>query len=60
MNELVFNVEDRRRLAKVCQTLGVTFTEFIHHATMQAVDEMEGLSLEIRKGYSWTPGRGEL
>lgn len=57
MPELVFNPEERRRLAKVCQALGTTFEEFVHHATMQAVDEMEGISQEIRRGYQWTATR---
>ncbi len=52
MAELTFSPEERSRLAKVCQALGTTFEEFVHHATMQAVDEMEGLAHEARvEGY---------
>lgn len=37
-----WTADDRLRLAAVCQALGVTFEEFVHEATMQAVDEVEG------------------
>ena len=39
---LTFTLAERRRLADVCQVLGTTFEEFVHWATMQALDEMEG------------------
>lgn len=47
----IFSPEERVRLAKVCQALNITFPEFVSHATMQAVDEMEGLSNEWRNNW---------
>ena len=37
-----FDRDERARLAMVCKVLGVTFAEFVHTATMHALDEMEG------------------
>ncbi len=42
VRRLTFSIDERRRLAEVCQALGTTFEEFVYHATMQALDEMEG------------------
>jgi hypothetical protein len=46
---ITFSVDERERLAKICQALNTTFAEFVHYASMQSVDEMEGLSREFRK-----------
>jgi hypothetical protein len=40
--KITFSAEERARLAKVCVALGTRFEEFVHDATMQALDEMEG------------------
>lgn len=39
---LTFTKGERARLADQCKALGITFEEFVHQATMQACDEMEG------------------
>jgi hypothetical protein len=39
--EVVFTKAERKRLAKACQVLGVFFGEFVHDATMHALDEFE-------------------
>jgi hypothetical protein len=44
MKKVTFSAEERKRLANVCVALGTTFQEFCHFATMQAVDECEGLA----------------
>lgn len=52
MSDVVFDKKERERLAKACQILGATFGEFVHIATMHAVDEFEGgnlIGLRIRK-----------
>lgn len=41
-DEVTFTKQERRRLAKACQVLGTTFAEFVHQATMHALDEFEG------------------
>jgi hypothetical protein len=49
-----FSEDDRKRLMPVCRALGTSFADFIHFATMQAVDECEGLAREqdaIRQYY---------
>ena len=38
---LTFSAEERKRLAFACQALGTTFEEFVHEATLQALDEFE-------------------
>lgn len=39
---VTFSAEERARLAEICKALGTTFGEFVHFATMRAVDECEG------------------
>ncbi len=42
MNRVItFSADERKRLAFACQTLGIKFPEFVHHATIQALDEFE-------------------
>ena len=40
--KVTFDAAERARLAVVCQALGTTFGEFVHTATMHALDELEG------------------
>ncbi len=48
---LTFNADERKRLAFACKTLGITFQEFVHQATIQALDEFEGdVRQVIRRG----------
>ena len=52
-----FTREERERLAPVCIALGTTFGEFVHFATMRAVDELEGYARDsalIRAYYDGT------
>lgn len=42
MRTVKFTKAERERLADQCKALGITFEEFVRHATMQALDEMEG------------------
>ena len=40
---VTFNAAERERLAKACQVLGITFAEFVKTATLQSLDEFEGV-----------------
>jgi hypothetical protein len=42
LRRLTFTREERARLADICKVLGVTFEEFVHTATLHALDEIEG------------------
>ena len=44
---LTFDVDERARLREVTAILGVTFEEFVHHATLHAVDEVLGAACEL-------------
>jgi hypothetical protein len=46
---VTFTKAERQRIAEHCQALGITFGEFIRWATLQAVDEMDGVQRELRK-----------
>jgi glycerol-3-phosphate cytidylyltransferase-like family protein len=39
--QVIFDEDERARLATACKVLGITFEEFAHRATMQALDEFE-------------------
>jgi hypothetical protein len=39
---LHFTKAERKRLAAACMVIGIKFPEFVHTATMQALDEHEG------------------
>jgi hypothetical protein len=44
---LTFTAEERARLAAHCSAMGVSFEEFVHEATMQACDEMDGVQRSL-------------
>jgi hypothetical protein len=48
---VTFSPEERRRLATHCQAINITFPEYIHHATLQTMDEMEAMSREYREAW---------
>ena len=45
--QLTFTKDERAKIADHCKALGITFEEFIHTATMQAVDEVNGYGRNI-------------
>jgi hypothetical protein len=45
--QLTFTKEERVAIADHCKAMGITFEEFIHTATMQAVDEVNGYGIHI-------------
>ena len=47
--KLSFTEAERARLREACRCLGTSFVEFIHHSTMQAVDEVLGTSAEVSR-----------
>ena len=50
LGDVTFSAEERQRLAKACQVLGVKFHEFVHFATLQALDEVESETMgELRE-----------
>ena len=56
-DDVVFTRAERARLAEVCMALGAKFPEFVHFATMRAVDELEGYARDaalIRAYYNGT------
>jgi hypothetical protein len=46
---VTFTRAERERLAVQCKALGIYFEEFVHDATMQALDEMEGEARDARR-----------
>lgn len=46
--KVTFTREERERISEQCKALGITFEEFVRFGTLQAVDELEGLSRELR------------
>lgn len=48
MPEVTFTKEERAQIAVHCKALGITFAEFIRHATLQMVDEMDGVQRALR------------
>lgn len=43
-----FDPEERERLRIVCRALRTSYKDFVKFATMQAIDECEGLAHEAR------------
>lgn len=41
---LHFEPEERAKLGKACQVLGIYFEEFVHDAAMHAADEVLGIN----------------
>ena len=49
MRILTFTKAERKRIADHCLAIGISFEEFIHQATMQACDEMDGVQRELHR-----------
>ena len=46
MQIITFSREERARIAVHCKALGTKFHEFVHDASMQIVDELDGVRRE--------------
>jgi hypothetical protein len=49
MRMVTFTKAERARIALHCMAIGIKFEEFIHDATMQACDEMDGVQRELHR-----------
>ena len=54
---LSFSPEELERLRCACRDLGTSYVEWIRHATLEAVDEHEGVIRSLRAGVLRGPER---
>jgi hypothetical protein len=50
--QLHFTPIELTRIRECARALNTSYADFIHHATMQAVDECEGIGQQVRQ--RWT------
>lgn len=57
---LQFSPEELTRLRCACRDLGTSYVEFLRHATIEAIDEHEGVMRHLRAGVLAGPERARL